>query len=254
MPMTRTGFHKRPSLLTRLAWLTLIAALGAAIFIGFTGPGYRLGLWDYRTGFAMIAPGAYVALGAASFALLFAFLALIRGPRRAFLIALVALLIGAATAYVPWSFRQASRAAPRANDITTDTENPPTLSAMLPLRVEPRVNPPAYPGEAMAKIQHNAYPDIQPAHLALPPVQAFAKALGVVKDMGVTVVYADAKSGTIEGYQRTFWYGFTDDIVVRVESDGDGSKIDIRSKARLGRGDFGVNAKRVRLFLARLKA
>jgi uncharacterized protein (DUF1499 family) len=254
MPMTRTRSHKRSSVLARLAWLALIVALGAAVFIGITGPGYRLGLWDYRTGFAMIAPGAYAGLGAAAFALLFALVALVRGPKRAFVVSVLALVIGAAAAGIPWSFQNAARSSPRANDITTDTDNPPQLSALLPLRTERGVNPPGYPGGDMAKVQHQAYPDIHPVHLAMAPAQAFAKALGVIKGMGLTVVYADATGGTIEAYQRTFWYGFTDDVVVRVKGDEGGSTVDIRSKARLGRGDFGVNAKRVRTFLAKLQA
>jgi len=251
--MTRTRLRRRPSVLVRLAWLAFIVALGAAAFIGFTGPGYRLGLWDYRTGFGMIAPGAYAGLGAAALAFLFALIALARGPRKAAAISILALLIGGATAAIPWSLQNAARSSPPVNDVSTDTDDPPALSALLPLRTEKGVNPPTYNGAA-AQVQHQAYPDIQPAHLVLPPARAFAKALGVAKDMGLSVVYADAPSGVIEAYQRTFWYGFTDDGVVRVRPDDSGSRVDIRSKARLGRGDFGVNAKRVRTFLAKLKS
>jgi uncharacterized protein (DUF1499 family) len=48
--------------------------------------------------------------------------------------------------------------------------------------------------------------------------------------------------------------GFTDDIVVRIAPTNSGSRIDLRSSSRYGRGDFGVNAERIRDYLAALRA
>ena len=43
---------------------------------------------------------------------------------------------------------------------------------------------------------------------------------------------------------------FSDDIVVRIRADGTGSRVDIRSKSRVGESDLGVNARRIREFIA----
>jgi uncharacterized protein (DUF1499 family) len=72
--------------------------------------------------------------------------------------------------------------------------------------------------------------------------------------MGWKIVAADGERGRIEATDTTAWYGFTDDIVVRVSAEGDLSRIDIRSKSRIGRGDFGTNARRVRTYLAAVKS
>ena len=70
---------------------------------------------------------------------------------------------------------------------------------------------------------------------------------------GWTVVAADQSSGRIEANEASRWFGFVDDVVIRVSADGAGSRIDVRSVSRMGRSDFGVNAGRVRAYLAALK-
>jgi hypothetical protein len=43
--------------------------------------------------------------------------------------------------------------------------------------------------------------------------------------------------------------GFRDDIVVRIRPAPDGARVDARSASRYGRGDLGVNARRIRALL-----
>ncbi len=57
--------------------------------------------------------------------------------------------------------------------------------------------------------------------------------------------------GRIEAVDTTLFIGSKDDVVIRVSADGSGSRVDVRSKSRLGRRDFGANAKRIHPFLAR---
>jgi uncharacterized protein (DUF1499 family) len=66
------------------------------------------------------------------------------------------------------------------------------------------------------------------------------------------VVASDASSGRIEATARTRWFGFTDDIVVRIRPEGAGSRIDVRSASRVGRSDVGANAARIKEYLDRL--
>ena len=113
----------------------------------------------------------------------------------------------------------------------------------------------AYGGPAIAAQQQKAYPDIAPLTLPLAPAKAFDLALATARTMPRwNVTASDPASGRIEASQASFWFGFVDDIVIRVTPAGEGSRIDIRSVSRQGKGDLGVNADRVRAYLAALKA
>jgi uncharacterized protein (DUF1499 family) len=43
-------------------------------------------------------------------------------------------------------------------------------------------------------------------------------------------------------------------MVVRIEEGADGTHVDARSMSRVGRSDLGINAKRIRTFMARLRS
>jgi uncharacterized protein (DUF1499 family) len=93
-----------------------------------------------------------------------------------------------------------------------------------------------------------------PITLPVPPRQAFAKAVAAAEAMGWEVVGRDPAAGTIEAVDTTKWFGFKDDIAIRVTPTPEGgSRIDIRSKSRVGRGDVGTNARRIRAYAERLK-
>jgi len=89
--------------------------------------------------------------------------------------------------------------------------------------------------------------------LELPQHQAFAKAQEAAQAMGWEIVKSDAKSGRIDAVATTFWFGFKDDVVVQVAAEGQGSRIEVRSKSRVGKGDSGANAKRIGAYFERLK-
>src|SRR5690606_31111513 len=125
------------------------------------------------------------------------------------------------------------------------------FEAVLPLR-DDATNPPEYGGKEVAEQQRAAYPDILPFRMAEPPAEAFDAALAAARDMGWEVVSADQVTGRIEAVDTTFWFGFRDDVVVRIMAVDGGSRIDVRSKSRVGRGDAGANAKRIERFLDRL--
>jgi uncharacterized protein (DUF1499 family) len=81
----------------------------------------------------------------------------------------------------------------------------------------------------------------------------FNRALDVAQRMGWELVAADQASGRIEATDTTTWFGFKDDIVVRVTSWGSGARVDMRSVSRVGRSDVGTNARRIREFLDALQ-
>ena len=221
--------------------LAMLLALAALVMLALSGPGARFGLWSYGTGISLLRWTAYAAIAAALVSAIA--LAIPKVRAAGLLMPMAALLLGLAVLYVPLQFLQRARAVPPINDITTDTENPPRYMTA----------PRAYPGAEFARQQRAAYPDIAPLLLPLPPREAFARAVAAAEAMGWEVVGRDAAAGTIEAVDTTKWFGFKDDIAVRVVPTPNGSRIDIRSKSRVGRSDIGTNARRIRAYAERLK-
>jgi hypothetical protein len=232
--------------LTRLA---LIVAAAGAVMLLAAGPGTRLGVWDFRTGFALLRWAAYAGAAGALLAIIALFAARPRGTALAAVLA--ALVTGAVTFAVPLEFRQRAQRLPAIHDITTDTEDPPAFVAVLPLRaVAP--NSTEYGGEAIAAQQRAAYPEIATKALALDAAACFERALAAARDAGWDIVAADRPHGRIEATDTTFWFGFKDDVVVRVQGRGRECRVDVRSVSRVGRSDVGANAARIRDYLGRL--
>src|SRR5207245_2074399 len=110
----------------------------------------------------------------------------------------------------------------------------------------------AYGGPAVAAQQHRAYPDLRPVTLPEPPPRAFERALAVARAQGWEIVESSPAEGRIEATDTTRWFGFKDDVVVRVRPEGAGSRVDVRSLSRVGRSDVGKNAARLRAYLRAL--
>jgi uncharacterized protein (DUF1499 family) len=228
---------------SRSAWI--LAAI-AALLLLVSGPGTRLGFWEFAFGFQMMRWAAYLGLTSAGLALLFLVIPGTRRGQAAWL--LPALVIGLAAAWVPWYAMQRARSVPPIHDITTDPADPPAFVDILPLRAD-APNPPGYAGEEVAREQQAAYPDLQPYRLEMDADIAFERARAAAEAMGWEVVAADQANGRIEATATTFWYGFKDDVVVRVRAVNGASVIDVRSKSRVGRNDVGANAARIRAYL-----
>lgn len=232
--------------------VAFIAALIAALMVVGAGPAYRMQMVELRDAFTLLRWGAWTGLGAGLAALVGSWIARPGTQNRGFVLAMAGVVIGGVTFGVPFAISQGAKTRPPIHDITTDTDSPPQFAAVIPLRNN-APNAVGYEGEAIAKQQHAAFPDIQPLVLTVPPEEAFKRALGVARDLGWEIVAAAPNDGRIEATDTTLWFGFKDDIVVRVTPAAAGSRIDVRSVSRLGRGDLGKNAKRVRAYLERLR-
>src|SRR5262249_3769316 len=123
--------------------------------------------------------------------------------------------------------------------------------AVVPLRAGVPVSV-TYPGPETAAKQRAGYPDLKPLDLPVPPATAFARALDAAKRSGWEIDASDPASGRIEATDVTPWFGFRDDVVVRVTPTSSGSRIDVRSLSRVGRGDLGMNANRIRGYLEKI--
>jgi uncharacterized protein (DUF1499 family) len=131
---------------------------------------------------------------------------------------------------------------PRINDVATDLDDPPALSVAAD-----------YPDDFKDTVAAHYY-DIHTLEVKESPADAFAAALAAAESRGGWSLSAtDRDNLTFEGYEKSAIFRFRDDFVVRVRAKGAGTAIDMRSRSRNGRGDLGVNAKRIRSFLNTLR-
>lgn len=183
-----------------------------------------------------------------------AFVAIWQNGSRGMGRVLLALLIDAVVLAYPGYLALQYRKLPRIYDITTDPIDPPRFEALAPLRNGDGTNTAVYAGLYAAEQQQKAYPDIEPAQLELPPDRAYAIALKLVNRRKWFIVDERApqpprRIGRIEAIARTPIMGFREDISIRVQPDGEDSRIDMRSASRYFDSDLGSNAKRVAKFI-----
>lgn len=183
-----------------------------------------------------------------------AFVAIWQNGSRGMGRVLLAFLIDAVVLAYPGYLALEYRKLPRIYDITTDPVDPPRFEALAPLRNGDGTNTAVYAGLYAAEQQQKAYPDIEPAQLELPPDRAYAIALKLVNRRKWFIVDERApqpprRIGRIEAIARTPIMGFREDISIRVQPDGEDSRIDMRSASRYFDSDLGSNAKRVAKFI-----
>ncbi len=225
------------------SWAARVAAAGSAAVV-LAPFGYRLGA-PLGPAFLLLAGGLVLAAVGGLFLVLRMARGTGLGDREAGAALAAAVFVGA----FPAASLLSGRGAPPIHDITTDTDDPPTFVAAVALNAPGRTD---Y-DPAAAEQQRAAFPDLGPAMLPVAPAAAFDRALAVVRGMGWELLAADAGALRIEATDRSFWFGFPDDVVVRVAADGGaGSRVDVRSLSRVGGGDLGVNARRVRGFVTAL--
>lgn len=233
-----------------LAWGSVALALtgGALEMIG--AGGYRMQWWSVGAGISVLGIGAIVAAVAAVLAIVAVFVAWRAGARRVIGVAAMGLVLALLFAWPPFAkWRQASTL-PAIHDVSTDTADPPQFVAIVPLRAD-APNRLDYSAEVAAQ-QKAAYPDIGPALLPQAPAQALKLAERAAHEMDWTVVFVDPAALRLEATATTRLFGFRDDVVVRITPSSVGSRIDVRSVSRVGRGDIGANAQRIREYLRTL--
>jgi uncharacterized protein (DUF1499 family) len=137
---------------------------------------------------------------------------------------------------------------PRINDITTDLADPPAFAS-----------DPAGAGRDMSYPAGNAsevkrgYPDLAPIRVSSDPARALALAEETARGLGWEVVAVDPAAGTLLARDTSKLFQFVDDVVVRVRpAESGGAIVDVRSKSRVGQGDLGANAARIRRFSEQL--
>ncbi len=229
--------------------LTILGALALLL----SALGSRWDWWDFRTGFTILRATLYGGLLVIVVVLAGLILGLLARMGRTLLLSLVSLALLGAVAAGPVGHLRAAGRVPPIHDISTDLDDPPRFVAVLALR-RGAPNSAEHGGASLAAQQRAGYPDLGSVRLPAAPERVFARATEVARALGWEMVAAVPAEGRLEATARTRWFGFRDDIVVRVRPDGAGSQIDVRSVSRVGRSDLGTNARRIRNFLEALRA
>ncbi|WP_085812793.1 DUF1499 domain-containing protein [Geoanaerobacter pelophilus] len=237
----------------RSTWLVLplfaaASAVIAVILLLGSGLGSRVHLWNFRTGFALIKASGYIGLGCALLALVSGFISIRKRHAKGIFLSLLALLLSLAAFVVPLYWQTQAKIYPRIHDISTDLQHPPTFVAISTARGAGV----RYEGAAVAAQQQKAYPDLKTVVLPYPKEEAYKLALLAAREMGWDIVAELPAEGKIEATDTTRWFGFKDDIVVRVQAAGNRSLLDVRSVSRVGISDVGTNARRIRGYLSKL--
>ena len=236
-----------------LALAVLVVGLLALAALPVGALGSRFGLWPFTRGFQFLFSGVYVAAGVLVLGSALLFFALRAGrsmdalPIGIGLAASIAVLL-----VVGWQYRLATTV-PHLHNVSTDRADPPGFEAIAALRGA-GTNPLDY-GEREARAQAQGYPHIAPERSPRTAAESYARALAVARDFGWEIVRADDRRMLIEATATTFWFGYKDDVAIRVRNaeGGSGSVLDVRSVSRVGSSDLGANAKRIDAFLARFR-
>ncbi len=239
------------------AWACLGFGVCAALMLILSGYGFQWGWWQFSTALIWIIPSSSI-LALMGFALALVFWALRRNkptvkgivPTGLGLILSVSVMV-----VIGYWFTEAQQY-PLIHDITTDIENPPQFYVTDTLRTDAD-NSITYDREENAELQRAHYPDIETLYLDLDYNDAFDRALEAARQMEWDQIVRDEKeSGIIEAVDKLAWFGFKDDIIIRLDTaDASGDiKLDVRSSSRTGKSDIGRNAQRIREYLEIVKS
>ncbi|MEY4270447.1 MAG: hypothetical protein RLZZ58_1663, partial [Pseudomonadota bacterium] len=233
-------------------WLSLaglVIALGGAFAAGADIIGKLAGL-------SSLGAGAMAALLGGVLALVAVIIHMRRGSGSTRHIMLALLLAAPLLGYVGYFFKTAS-GLPPIHDVTTNLDNPPTF-AKLALRAD---NLDMVPDRGRADLQslapvdrwktlhREAYADIKPLSVQSDVAATVDKIAAQAKARGWDVALVDKAAGRVEATERVSLYKFADDIVFIVTPDPANpaqSVVNARSVSRIGIGDVGVNARRIR--------
>ena len=230
-----------------MARILLYLSIFAAFLFMISGYGYQWGIWSLGIGFSIMRYSAYAAM--ALFVMNVIAIWVNRKSSAAIITYLVisgfiTLIISGTALY----WQQKAQSVPPIHDITTDLVNPPDFVALIRLR-EDAPNPPGYAGEETAALQREAYPQIETLVLNEDLQQVMDRAVMIVVNRKWQLVAINRSEGRIEATEKLPWFGFSDDVVIRFTDDNGNTRVDMRSKSRIGRSDVGVNARRIERFL-----
>jgi len=228
--------------------LVLLMSLAAFLLVTLPGPLYRSGLVELEAAFAGF---KYAVITGVAALILLIVQMLFKRQTVTFTSAAVAIVFSLIAILIPLRMMITANSVPAIHDISTDIMTPPEFVAIAPLRAD-APNPTTYVGLETAEKQREAYPELQTLQYSQPKSELVAAVEQAANNLGWQLVNTNASAGVIEATDSTMWFGFKDDIVVRVLDQGGERLVDIRSKSRMGKSDLGKNAERISGFIEEL--
>ena len=228
--------------------LVSLVSLSAFLLVALPGPLYKYGVVDLGTAFTGFKFGVF-----AGIATLILLVLQIIFKRKTVTLGstIMALLLSTIAIAIPLSMLNKGKSVPPIHDISTDLVNPPEFVAIAPLRAD-APNPVEYAGVEVATQQRAAYPELQTLNYTQSKSELVEATKQVIDHLGWQLVNIDADQGIVEATDRTMWFGFKDDVIVRITDNGSKRLVDIRSKSRVGGSDLGKNAERIHGFIEEL--
>lgn len=238
--------------LFRLLPVMVLVALVVACSFPLLALGVRYELWGFQLALTLLAGVALTAailLGLAGVALLSALKHQQRVAKRQ---AALMILVLAAPVVMVFSFGLKAGQAPVIYDISTDWVDPPAIAKLTQAR--PQTANPLQQAAEVEALQSEHYPAVKTLHLQQSQGDVLARVKAAALAMGWRIEALDDQAGVLEATDRTFWFGFVDDVTVRIRPVAEGGVlVDVRSVSRVGKSDLGKNADRVIALLAALK-
>jgi uncharacterized protein (DUF1499 family) len=225
-----------------------LISLISILLVALAGPLYKFGLVDLATAFAGFKFGVFAGIAAL---VLLGIQLLFKRDTASLGSALTSAVLAITAIAIPLSMMNTAKNVPPVHDISTDLVNPPEFVAIAPLRAD-APNPIAYDGIETAEQQRAAYPELQTLSYNQSKSELVEATKQAIDNLGWELVNADADKGIIEATDRTMWFGFKDDVVVRIIDNDNERLVDIRSKSRVGGSDLGKNAARIHKFIEEL--
>lgn len=242
-------------LVTRAALLLGVGSVAAALVAAI---GSATELWTFRAGLGALRYLFFAAAAGAALGLIG--LVMARRRARLMLANLVALVVALGFVLYLGNLVRIARSVPAIHDVATNLDDVPQFTRLkvradnlenIPDEGKPELKALA-PEERWKAIHRAHYGDIRTLRLPAPPDQVARRAAALARERGWEV--ALAAEDRVEATATSTFFRFKDDVVVRIRpAPGGGSLVDMRSISRVGGSDVGMNAKRVRAFLADLQ-
>ncbi len=236
------------------AWSAGLASLSVPVLV-ITAIGHRSRLLDVTSTYASMAAGFTLA-GLAVIIAIAAFANIWQDGRRGTGQAIRGLVVGLMVlsfpAYAAWQLVSE----PQLTDISTALEEPPRFRRAFFDRRSGEARH-RNPGRVEIALQRKAHPDLVSRFYPVGTPRVFQEAGRIVGNRGWQVLAERApdetnETGRIEAVATTLIFGFRQDVVIRIAPEGEGALVDMRSAARNGAHDLGVNARRIRSFFGAL--
>ncbi len=238
-------------MLFRLQPILLVISIGVAWLFPLVALGARFDLWSYKIAFSLLAGCALTAaivLALAGFGLVSAIKQKNQKAQHRSTLVVLILIVPLATLF--YHGFKASQV-PAIHDITTDTIKPPQFEKVVSIRPE-GTNSLEIDQDVIA-LQKQHYPDLASIQLMDSKQKIMEKTQSLFAELGWETLSVNEEKGLLEAADTSFWFGFVDDVVVRVQELEPGKcLVDVRSASRVGKSDLGKNAQRIKIFLQML--